>query len=84
MTYITYTSEVKNKINSIKKYPSVNLDINVDGTACLLVRYADKKYYQEKLTREKMSMKADDLAKLIVRCVESYFTGWGAKKGFLR
>ena len=78
--YETYTSKVKKKIDSIKKYPLVNLEINVDGTACLLVKYSDKKYYEEKLTKDKMSMKADVLAQHIINCVESYFIGWAEKR----
>jgi hypothetical protein len=81
MSYITYTTEVKNNIAEIKTYPLVNFDINVDGTACLLVRYSDGKYYQEKVSRDDMKKQSKDLAKHIVNKVESYFNGWGAKNG---
>ena len=81
MSYILKTTEVKNKIKSIKEYPLVNLEWNVDGTACLLVKYADRKYYETKLSNENMKMEVDGLANHIVNCVESYFTGWGAKNG---
>jgi len=84
MTYVLYTTKVKNVINSIKSYPLVNLEINVDGTACLLVRYADRKYYEECVSREDMKREPKDLANLIISRVETYWTGWAFKKGLVR
>jgi hypothetical protein len=81
MNYIPKTTEVKNKIKTIKDYPLINLEINVNGSACLLVKYADRKYYEQCLPREEMKMNSDSLADLIIRRVESYFNGWGAKNG---
>ena len=81
MAYVLFTTKVKTAIDSIKKYPLVNLEINVDGMACLLVKYADRKYYEECVTRENMKLGAEELAKLIVARVEAYWTGWAFKKG---
>ena len=81
MSYVLKTTKVKNEIAKTKKYPLVNLEINVDGSACLLVKYADRKYFEQCVPREEMKMSVESLASLIVRRVESYFTGWGAKKG---
>jgi hypothetical protein len=81
MNYTPYTTRVKSALAEIKVYPLVNLDINVDGTACLLVKYADRKYYEEKVSRENMNLESDDLARLIHARVENYFNGWAVKKG---
>lgn len=84
MSYKTHTSKVKTAIAEIKDYPLVNLEINVDGTACLLVKYADRKYYEQCLPRDEMKQSVEVLSNLIISRVESYFNGWGAKQGFKR
>jgi hypothetical protein len=81
MAYVLKTTEVKNEIAKTKDYPLVNLEWNVDGSACLLVKYADRKYFEQCLPREEMKMSIENLATLIVRRVENYFNGWGAKQG---
>jgi antitoxin component HigA of HigAB toxin-antitoxin module len=84
MSYVTHTEKVKNAIAEVKDYPLVNLEINVNGSACLLVKYKDGKYYEQCLPREEMKQSVEVLSNLIVNRVESYFNGWGAKQGFKR
>jgi len=84
MSYITYPEDVKNKIALVKDYPLVTLDYNVNGTGFVLVKYKDRKYFQKCLSRDEMKMKSQDLANHIINMTESYFNGWGAKKGLPR
>jgi len=81
MGYKLKTQEVKEGIALKITYPLVSLEWNVDGTACLLVKVADGKYYENKIPREEMQMESDALASLIVARVDSYFNGWAVRKG---
>jgi hypothetical protein len=76
-----YTTDVTNKIKETKNYPLIDLSINVDCTACLLIKYDEHKYYDAKLTYNEMKLSVEALADLIIRRVEAYFNGWAVKKG---
>lgn len=77
----SYFDVVIEKIEEAKNYPFINFSINVDGTACLLVKRQDHQYYERKFQNNELNKDSTKMAQSIIDKVEAYWTGWGFKKG---
>ena len=71
--YIQYTTDVKNHIQKLKNYPLFDFEINVDGTACLLVRYSNGTYFEKRLSYEEMKKLVIQQTLYIINLVEDNF-----------
>jgi hypothetical protein len=84
MEYVTFATQVKRIIATLKNYPLVDFSINVDGSYCLLVKYADRRYFERCWYRQEIRGKsAEEVANWIVAMVESYFNGWAVRTGLV-
>ena len=72
--YVTLTSKVKTVLKSSKEFETVLFEINVDGTACLLMKSKEtKKYFEKKLTCTEMKQSAETLSSFILSKTSNYF-----------
>lgn len=81
MAYVTYSTQVKQAIEAAGSYPMVTFEMRVDNTAYTTVKYHNGEYFERDFAANEVLASAADMAAFVARCVESYFTGWAARKG---
>lgn len=67
--YIPVIDKVKKKI---PEYNIIDFSINVDGSACLMIKFTEHDYYQRKLTNEEMKQHPTEIANLIKREAQQF------------
>lgn len=81
MAYQTLTQKLTGQLNQIPGYSVITFDFNVDGTACLLVKVAGSRYYEERVSYQDMKQDAARLVMLLIHRIEAYFNGWAVRRG---
>ena len=72
--YITHTQKVKTVLESSKEFETVLFEINIDGTACLLMKSREtKKYFEKKLAHSEMKQSVEKLSSFILSKTSNYF-----------